>query len=98
MKFMASEIIPEYNWVPWEPTNIMFRGYNPYFRDGHFHFSWFLVSKGSILSPTLPPKIKSSPLKNDAGKRIRLPFWDDGTFSGVMLNFRGCILGCPAGT
>ena len=29
--------------LPWEPTTIIFRGYNPYFRDEYLHFSWFWV-------------------------------------------------------
>ena len=35
-------------YIPWEPTTIIFRGYNPYFRDEHLHVAWFWGPRVSI--------------------------------------------------
>ena len=47
---------------------------------------------GDDFSPVTPPKINSSPLKNDGWEDYILVFWYDKFFTGdVTLNFRGVV-------
>ena len=64
--YIGDEILPNYVGIiinneiripikqPWEPTTIILRGYNPYFRDKNLHFSWFWGPREQVASESKP--------------------------------------------